>query len=120
MIKLILDRERILNKVCNDRFGQKVSDEWYTLTNPFTPRDTGRTQLTAVTSPWKIGYKPINPEDTTDSSYASDIYLNTRKVRFKKTHNPFATDHWDIKAAEAGQLEELYKRLNEALKNGDF
>lgn len=120
MAKVILDREKILNKVTNDRFGQKVSDEWYTLLNPFTPRDTGRTQLTAVTSPFKIGYMPINPESTDGISYATEIYQNTRKVHFKTIHNPFATDHWDIKAAEAGQLEELYKRLNSALKNGDF
>lgn len=120
MAKQIIDKQKIINKLQNDRFGQKVSDEWYSLVGSWTPRDTGRTQLTAVTSPFKIGYKPISPDSTDGMSYATDIYVNVRKKRFRKTHNPFATDHWDIRAAEAGQLEELYKRLNSALKNGDF
>ena len=39
-----------------------------------------------------------------------------RPLKYKKK-NPYATDHWDIKAAEAGQTDKLYQTINDALKN---
>ena len=42
-----------------------------------------------------------------------------RMMQYQK-NNPFAKDHWDIKAAEAGQLNKLYRTLNSGLESGNF
>ena len=42
-----------------------------------------------------------------------------RMMQYQKK-NPYSTDHWDIKAAEAGQLNKLYRTLNNATKSGRF
>ena len=59
--------------------------------------------------------------------YASIVYENSMGVKFITSgdgggvgRNPFATDHWDIKAAQNGQLNKLYRSLNAALASGRF
>ena len=55
--------------------------------------------------------------------YASIVYYNRRGVEFVREgagRNPSATDHWDIKAAQSGQLNKLYRTLNNALQSGLF
>ena len=42
-----------------------------------------------------------------------------RPLKYQK-ENPYSTDHWDEKAAKAGQLDKLYRTLNDGLSSGQF
>lgn len=117
-ISINLNEPQILAKVQNERFGKYVSLEWKRLIDPYTPRDTGLLMgaigQTVDILPFKSHYK---------EPYASAVYFNTRGVRFITQgtgRNPFATDHWDVKAEQAGQKDKLYRTLNSALQSGRF
>ena len=58
--------------------------------------------------PWRIWYAV---------DYAEAVYYETRPVTYKKQT---ATAQWDKKAAQAGQLDKLYRTLNNALQSGRF
>lgn len=113
-ITLILDENKIIRKVTNDRFGLFVSKTWRDLIDPYVPYRTG--QLAGVTGatvellPWKIWYK---------MGYAEYVYFSNGWDFSKKMHKS-ATDHWDTKAAQSGQLNKLYRTLNNGLQNGNF
>ena len=108
-LKINLNEPRIREKVTSDRFGLLVSNEWKRLIDPYTPRDTGTMQDTAVLGAFNIHYK---------TPYATRIYYG-RGYNFQKK-NPYSTYEWDIKAVEAGQLDKLYRTLNNALQSGQF
>lgn len=64
--------------------------------------------------PFKIHYK---------ETYAQKVYYNKAGVKFVRIgegRNPFATDHWDIAAAQAGRLNSLYRTINNALRMGVY
>lgn len=115
-LRLDLNEPQIREKVTSDRFGLLVSQEWKRLIDPYTPRDTGALMgvagATVDIQPWKIHYTV---------PYASTVYYNARGVKFITSgtgRNPYATDHWDIAAEQAGQKDKLYRTLNAALKSG--
>ena len=120
-LRIDLNEPRIKEKVTSDRFGLLVSHEWKRLIDPFTPRYTGTLMADAnykdkvEEKPFAIHYKV---------PYASIVYENSRGVKFVTSEdggegrNPSATDHWDIKAAKGGQLNKLYRTLNNALRSG--
>lgn len=103
----------VVGKVESDQMGLLVSQEWKRLIDPYTPRDTG--QLMGLfggvdIEPFKLHYT---------SPYAAAVYYNTRGAEFKtggSGRNPYATDHWDEAAANAGQLNKLYQAVNARLK----
>lgn len=105
--KLELNEPQIHEKAENDRFGLLVSNEWKRLIDPYTPRDTGILQETARKYPWEIHYI---------QKYASAVYDGSH-MKFQK-NNPYSTYEWDVKAAQSGQLNKLYRTLNNALKSG--
>lgn len=107
--EIILDENKIIKKVTNDNFGLFVSQNWKRLLDPYTPRDTGTLQDTARVSPWKIHYK---------TPYAEAVYFG-KDMNFQKK-NPYSTYEWDIKAANAGQLNKLYRTINNALESGQY
>ena len=108
-IKIDLNEPKILEKVTGDKFGLFVSSEWKRLIDPYTPRDTGIMEETATLSPWEIFYK---------QKYASRVYYG---YNFNFQHkNPYSTYEWDIKAAQSGQLNKLYRTLNAGLESGRF
>lgn len=108
-LKINLNEPRIIKKVTSDRFGLFVSNEWKRLIDPYTPRDTGLLEDSAKLYPWAIHYI---------QKYAERIYHG---AGFKFRHiNPYSTYEWDIKAAEAGQLNKLYSTLNNGLRSGRF
>ena len=108
-VRIDLNEPKILAKVQNDRFGLLVSNEWKRLIDPYTPRDTSLMEETARLYPWKIHY--IQP-------YSNRVY---RGYDFNFQHkNPYSTYEWDVKAAEAGQLDKLTRTLNNALQSGRF
>ena len=108
-IRIDLNEANILQKVTNDRFGLLVSAEWKRLIDPYTPKDTGIMQDTAKVQPWQIHY--VQP-------YSRYVYYG-KGFQFKKK-NPYSTDEWDVAAAEAGQLQNLTRTLNNALQSGQF
>lgn len=108
-VKIELDETKIKRKVNNDRFGLFVSNEWKRLIDPYTPRDTGLLEETATLSPWEIHYK---------QKYASAVYYG-KELNFQHK-NPYSTYEWDIKASQSGQLNKLYRALNNGLQSGNF
>ena len=106
-----LNAQKIMSKVTNDRFGLFVASEWRRLLNPYVPRDTGTlmgaSARTVDVKPFTIHYR---------SKYASYVYYGTG-MNFQKK-NPYATHHWDVAAAQAGQKNKLYRTINNALQSG--
>lgn len=116
--KITLNETKIKNKITNDKVGQIAAEEWKKLINPYTPRDTGALEDKAVVTPWKIAYNPVgNPSASYPSGYhyAPKVYYS-EALNFQKTHNPYATHHWDKAAEQAGQKSNLYRVLNSKLK----
>ena len=108
-VRIDLNEPKILAKVNNDRFGLLVSNEWKRLIDPYTPRDTGTMQDTAMKYPFQIHY--IQP-------YSRRIYYG---YDFNFQHNnPYSTYEWDIAAEKAGQKDKLYRTLNNALQSGQY
>ena len=131
-LKVILNEARILAKVDNPKFGTFVAAEWKRLINPYTPRDTGTMMNSAKIRPFEIEY--IQPyshfmyegilyvDPKTGSAWAGfgvDKVPTDKLLNYQK-NNPFATDHWDIKAAQAGQRNKLYRIINAGLNSGRF
>lgn len=127
-----LNKAHIIRKVTNDRFGLFLSNEWKRLINPYTPKDNGIMMQTALLRPFEIEYiQPyshfmymgivyVDPETNSPwARFGVEKVPTSRKLEYQK-NNPFATDHWDIKAAEAGQLNKLYRILNNGLESGRF
>ena len=113
-VRINLNESKIQNKVTNDRFGLFVSKEWKRLIDPYTPRDTSMLMQKVKIMPFKLHYK---------APYAAVVYINSRGARFITQgtgRNPFATDHWDVKAGKAGQKAKLYRTINTARKTGQF
>lgn len=108
-VRIDLNEPRILEKVQSDRFGLLVSNEWKRLIDPYTPRDTGIMQDTAVLGAFSIHYK---------TPYATRVYYG-KGYNFQKK-NPYSTYEWDKAAANAGQLDKLTRTLNNALQSGQF
>ena len=108
-LRIDLNEPQILQKVTSNKFGLLVSHEWKRLINPYTPRDTGLLEQNVTELPFKLHYK---------QPYAVYVY-NGEDMQFQK-NNPYSTDHWDIKAAQAGQLNKLYRTINNALQSGRF
>ena len=135
-----MNEPHIREKVTSDRFGLLVSNEWKRLINPYTPKDTGIMMQSARLRPWEIEY--IQPYSA--YMYYGEVYVDPvtgaggylgskgwfsrpgvkkvpsgRPLQYQK-NNPYATDHWDEKAEQAGQKDKLYRTLNNALQSGIF
>ena len=109
-IKIDLNEPKILEKVTGDRFGLSVSQSWKRLLDPYTPRDTQTMQNNVRFYPFQIHY--LTPD------YPAKVYYGY-ELNFQKKH-PYSTYEWDIKAAQAGQLNSLYRTLNDGLESGRF
>lgn len=104
-----LNEPKIILKVTNNTFGLYAAQQWKKLINPYTPRDTGRLEETALIQPWTIIYDPSNPKN--GYHYAHKVYYGVG-LQFQTTNNPYATHHWDKAAEQAGKKTDLYKELN--------
>lgn len=139
-LKIDLNEPRILQKVTNNKFGLLVSTEWKRLIDPYTPKDTGLMVQSVKLRPWEIEY--IQPYSA--YQYYGELYVDPvtgaggfltdegwmsrpgvkkipsgRSLNYQK-NNPYSTDHWDVKAEQAGQMDKLYRTLNSALQSGNF
>lgn len=141
-VKIDLNKQKISEKVTNDRFGKFVALEWKRLIDQYTPRDTGNLMNNVRYLPFKIHYKSryahymytgivyVDPKYHVGGFY-NETYgwysrpgiqkiPSSRSLKYVKNKNPKATDHWDEVAAKAGQKDKLYRTLNSALKNGNY
>ena len=109
-LRIDLNEPRIREKVTSDRFGLFVAQQWKKQIDPYTPRDTQTMQNNVRFYPFKIHY--FTPD------YPAKVYYGY-DLNFQKK-NPYSTYEWDIKAAQAGQLDSLYRTLNNALQSGRF
>lgn len=143
ILRIDLNEPKILQKVTSDRFGLEVSNQWKKLIDPYTPYDTGTLIQNVKKLPFALHYK----EPYAHYIYMGEVYVDpvykvggfynesygwwsrpgVEKVpsgrqfaKFNTNHNPKATDHWDEVAAESGQLNKLYRTLNNALQSGRF
>ena len=139
-IQIELNEPKIRQKVTSDRFGLFVSNEWKRLIDPYTPKDTGLMLQTAKLRPWEIEY--IQPYSA--YQYYGEVYVDPitgaagfltdegwksrkgvkkvpsgRPLQYQK-NNPYSTSEWDVAAAKAGQLNKLYRTLNNGLQSGKF
>lgn len=138
-----LDEAKILHKVTNDKFGKFVALSWKNIIDPYTPKDNGLLMQNVSIMPNKIHYKSpyahymyegivfVDPEYGVGAFYSSDYGFWSRKDVKKvpsnpernfdyQKNNPYATDHWDKAAENAGKKEDLYKTLNRALFYGNY
>jgi hypothetical protein len=110
--KIEINTPEIIARLNSDKAGLFISDQWKNLIDPYVPRDTGNLMRNVDTLPFALHYK---------EPYASDVYYNVYGVTFIRQgsgRNPYATQEWDIAAAEAGQLAKLYTNINKALRKG--
>lgn len=110
-ITVKLNEAKIKNKVTNDELGKFVAQQWKFIIDPYTPRATGMLMNNvSLEVPFQIHYK---------EGYASAVYYNRRGVKFIQGggngRNPYATQEWDIAAANAGQTNKLYRIINSYL-----
>lgn len=129
-LRIDLNEPQILRKVTNDRFGKFVSGEWWRLMKPYTPYETGTMWQSVKLRPWEIEYfQPYSAymyygelmvDPDTGSSWARKDAKKVYTGIPLKYSKPGTTDHWDIKAAETGQLNKLYTTLNDALQSDRF
>lgn len=108
-VHIDLNESAVLNRVQNDRFGLFAANEWKRLIDPYTPRDTGTMQDTAMVKPWEIHY---------NAPYSVYVYYG-RYMNFQK-QNPYSTYEWDKAARDAGQIDKLTRTLNAALDSGQY
>ena len=128
-----LNMPRILNKVENDTFGLFLAKEWKRLIDPFTPHRDGFLERNIELKPFAIKYKmPYSRYMYYGVPYVDPLYGvsgftndggvtwfsrtgvkkvpdTSKRFNYSKDPNQFATDHWDIKAAQAGKAEQLGK-----------
>lgn len=138
-----LNMPQIEEKVTNDRFGLFMAQEWKRLIDPYTPHDTGTLQSNVSLRPFEIEYNSRYAHYMyTGEIYVDPIYnvggfysegygwwsrLGVEKIpsgrsfaHFNTNTNPNATDHWDVVAANSGQLDKFTRTLNAALKSGQY
>lgn len=137
-VKVDIDTKKVLNKVHNDKLGIQVSHEWHKLINPYTPKDVGNLMRNVEEQPFLLWYKSpyahymyngiqyVDPQlgvsGIFSTTYGWFSRPNVNKVPTDKPlqyqkNNPYATDHWDIKAARAGQLDKLTRTINNYLRS---
>lgn len=106
-VKIVLNNDKILKKVNSDTFGKFVSNEWKRLINQYTPHKYGFLQSNVDILPFALHYK----QNYANYQY-NGVSKNGNPLNYTKDPNPAATDHWDEKAAQSGQLEKLYRIIN--------
>ncbi len=138
-VRIEFNEPQIMRKVTNDRFGLFVSTTWKKLIDPYTPKDNGLLMESARLRPWEIEYiQPYSAYQYYGEMYVDPIFgvggffspkfgywsrpgvekvPSGRPLTYQK-NNPFSTDHWDVKAEQAGQKEKLYRTLNAAQQSG--
>lgn len=140
-IKVDINMPQILNKVQNDKFGKFLITEWTRLMQPYTPHREGTLERNIEFKPFEATYtQPYAHYMYTGKVYVDPIYKvggftnnggetwfsrpgvkkepSEKGFNYRTKPNPFATDHWDVAAKEAGQVEKLVQAAeNYLIKN---
>lgn len=138
-VKVELNMPRILNKVENDQFGMFLANEWHKLITPYTPRRDGILFENVSYKPFEFTYNTpyahymYNGVQYVDpvlgvSGFTNDdgaTFFSRKGVEkipsgktfnYRTDRNPYATDHWDQAAENAGQKDKLIRSANEYLR----
>lgn len=139
-IKVELNMPQILDKVQNDQFGYFLIGEWTRDIQLFTPKRDGNLERNVIFKPFQVTYvEPYSGYMYRGIVYVDPIYKvggftnnggitywsrpgvqkvpSEKRFNYRTDKNPFATDHWDQKAEQAGQKEKLIQAANEYLEN---
>lgn len=139
-IHVELNMPQILDKVQNNKFGLMLINEWYRLISPYTPRRDGLLMQNVTLKPFKVTYNsPYSGYMYRGIVYVDPIYKvggftnnggetwwsrpgiqkvpSGKPFNYRTDKNPFATDHWDKKAEQAGEKDKLIQAANEYLRN---
>lgn len=139
IIKVTLNMPRILNKVENDQFGIFLIREWKRLINPYTPRRDGQLERNVAYRPFEMTYnEPYSGYMYRGILYVDPVYRvggftndggitwysrpgvkkipSDRGFNYLRDMNPYATDHWDAAAEQAGQKDKLIRAANQYLR----
>lgn len=143
VVSIDINAPHIVNRVTNDRFGLFAAHEWKRLIDPYTPHDTGVLQSNVSFAPFAIHYRSkyahyiytgevyVDPLYNVGGFYSEGFGWWSRpgvaKIpsgrsfrRFNTNTNPNATDHWDVVAATAGQVDKLAETLSAAIESGQY
>jgi len=138
-IKVELNMPQILDKVQNDQFGYFLISEWTRLIQPYTPKRDGDLERNVTFKPFEVTYNmPYSGYMYRGVVYIDPIYKvggftnnggetwwsrpgvskvpSGKRFNYRTDKNPFATDHWDKAAEQAGQKEKLIQAANEYLQ----
>lgn len=139
-VKVELNMPQILDKVQNDQFGYFLIAEWARLIQQFTPKRDGDLERNVTFRPFEMTYNMIYAGVMyrgivyVDPIYNVGGFTNNggeiwwsrpgvqkvpsgERFNYRTDKNPFATDHWDKAAEQAGQKEKLIQAANEYLQN---
>lgn len=137
-VKVDINIPQILNKVQNDKFGKFLMSGWIGLIQPYTPHREGFLERNVIIKPFEATYvMPYAHYMYTGKVYVDPIYKaggftnnggetwfsrpgvtkepSEKRFNYRKDKNPFATDHWDIAAKKAGQVEKLVQQAEDYL-----
>ncbi len=129
-IKVELNMPQILDKVQNDNFGKFLITEWTRLIQPYTPHRNGDLERNITIKPFEATYNmPYSGYMYRGIVYVDPIYKaggftnnggetwwsrpgvakepSEKRFNYRQDKNPFATDHWDKAAEQAGQTKKL-------------
>lgn len=132
-LEVKINSPKILAKTQTPAFGLFTSTEWKRLIDPYVPRDTGNLMNNIKLRPFEIEYTSpyshymyngmmyADPATGAGGYFSSSYGWFSRKgvkkietttpLNYRTDSNPYATDHWDIKAENAGKKQILYKEL---------
>lgn len=129
-VSIELNAKQIYQKVTNDKFGKALANEWARLIQPYVPRSTGQLMQNITLKPFEITYDSVYAhymyeeilyvDPVTGSPWADfgkQKVPTGQNLTYRTNLNPFATDHWDKKAARAGQGRKLLLFANKYLLN---
>ena len=129
-VSIELNKKQINQKVTNDKFGKALANEWARLIQPYVPRATGQLIQNVTLKPFEITYNQnyahymyegvLYVDPVTGSPWAdfgTEKIPTGRNLTYRTDLNPFATDHWDSKAEQAGQGRKLISFANKYLSN---
>ncbi len=137
-IKVELNMPQIVDKVQNNAFGSFVINEWKRLMDPYTPHRNGDLERNITVKPFEVTYNmpyagymyrgivyvdPIykvggftnNGGETWWSRPGVSKVPSGKRFNYRTDPNPFATDHWDKAAEQAGQTKKLAEAATQYL-----
>ena len=111
LINSTFEPQKVVDTVKEEKVWKAITNEWYRLIQPYTPRRTG---LLIQSATIKINPEKLNGEIAYKQKYAKKVYYG-RTMNFRKDLSPYASAEWD-KAAKPLQFPKLEKTAEKLIK----